>query len=162
MSNVGTTQRRPSWHVELSRRIVWKICRLVSRKRVLIEIKSVIHSSTYPYSLDSFMYFCAFCIRIGTTQRRPSWHVEVFFDFAKIIFEKLRGSEEGDCQTACAPSLVEMFNCIIDTVEDSSSVRSYRNFLIANFCYKYIHKTIKLTEHYNTLKMPPVAATIRK
>ena len=46
--------------------------------------------------------------------------------------------------------LVEMFNCIIDTVEDSSSVRSYRKFLIANFCYKYIHKTIKLTEHYNT------------
>ena len=43
--------------------------------------------------------------------------------------------------------LVEMFNCI---VEDSSSVRSYRKFLIANFCYKYIHKTIKLTEHYNT------------
>jgi len=46
--------------------------------------------------------------------------------------------------------LVEMFNCIVDTVEDSSSVRSYRKFLIANFCYKYIHKTIKLTEHYNT------------
>jgi len=45
---------------------------------------------------------------------------------------------------------VEMFNCIIDTVEDSSSVRSYQKFLIANFCYKYIHKTIKLTEHYNT------------
>ena len=48
--------------------------------------------------------------------------------------------------------LVEMFNCIVDTVEDWSSVRSYRKFLIANFCYKYIHKTIKLTEHYNTLK----------
>ena len=32
-----------------------------------------------------------------------------------------------------------MFNCIIDTVEDSSSVRSYRKFLIANFCYKYTH-----------------------
>ena len=47
-------------------------------------------------------------------------------------------------------NLVEMFNCIVDTVEDSSSVRSYRKFLIANFCYKYIHKTIKLTEHYNT------------
>jgi len=46
--------------------------------------------------------------------------------------------------------LVEMFNCIVDTVEDSSSVRSYRKFLIANFFYKYIHKTIKLTEHYNT------------
>ena len=61
-----------------------------------------------------------------------------------------------------APDLVEMFNCIVDTVEDSSSVRSYRKFLIANFCYKYIHKTIKLTEHYNTLKTPPVAATIRK
>ena len=48
--------------------------------------------------------------------------------------------------------LVEMFNCIVDTVEDSSSVRSYRKFLIANFCYTYIHKTIKLTEHYNTQK----------
>ena len=47
-------------------------------------------------------------------------------------------------------TLVEMFNCIVDTVEHSSSVRSYRKFLIANFCYKYIHKTIKLTEHYNT------------
>ena len=47
-------------------------------------------------------------------------------------------------------AVVEMFNCIVDTVEDSSSVRSYRKFLIANFCYKYIHKTIKLTEHYNT------------
>ena len=46
--------------------------------------------------------------------------------------------------------VVEMFNCIVDTVEDSSSVRSYRKFLISNFCYKYIHKTIKLTEHYNT------------
>ena len=46
--------------------------------------------------------------------------------------------------------LVEMFNCIVDTVEDSSSVRSYRKFLIANLCYKYIHKTIQLTEHYNT------------
>ena len=45
-----------------------------------------------------------------------------------------------------------MFNCIVDTVEDSSSVRSYQKFLIANFCYKYIHKTIKLTEHYNFLK----------
>ena len=32
-------------------------------------------------------------------------------------------------------SLVEMFNCIVDTVEDSSSVRSYRKFLIANLCY---------------------------
>ena len=57
--------------------------------------------------------------------------------------------------------LVEMFNCIVDTVEDSSSVRLYRKFLIAHFCYKYIHKTIKLTEHY-TQKTPPVAATIRK
>jgi len=39
---------------------------------------------------------------------------------------------------------VEMFN--VDTVEDSSSVRSYPKFLIANFCYKYIH-TITLKKH---------------
>ena len=55
-----------------------------------------------------------------------------------------------DCLAREGAKLVEMFNCIVDTVEDSSSVRSYRKFLIANFCYKYIHKTIKLIEYCNT------------
>ena len=106
MSNVGTTQRRPSGHVELSRRIVWKICRLVSRKRVLIEIKSVIHSSTYRYSLDSFMYFCAFCIRIDT-----HWYYATetilarrsFFRFCKNYFRKITGLWGGGLSDRLCP-----------------------------------------------------------
>ena len=64
-----------------------------------------------------------------------------------------------------AVNLVEMFNCIVDTVEDSSSVRSYRKFLIANFCYNYIHKqsnlqnTITLKVHHAVLKFSPVATS---